>query len=274
MEVHMGAIGTTKDTDSKGTNRFGMTFLALFGLGLLGVLSLIPSVVNQLDILPPELADLSAPVAVLISLANSMVLLAISVAVGTLLAHRVGLRSLVAEYVRSRRAVWPQLRPYMLKAGALGLLYSVILLVLDHLIDPFAGTELAVRTLSVSDIVIQLVAGVFYGGILEEIMLRWGFMTLLVWLGWRFIQRREGLPKPFLVWSAIIIAAVLFGIGHLPAMAALIELTPLIIFRTVLLNALGGLIFGWLFWKHNLETAMVSHAAVHVGLFVANLIMM
>jgi membrane protease YdiL (CAAX protease family) len=40
--------------------------------------------------------------------------------------------------------------------------------------------------------------------------------------------------------------------------------------RTVLLNALGGVLFGWLFWRRSLEVAMVAHAAFHVGLFVLN----
>lgn len=260
--------------NSAGNIRFVRTFFALFGLGLLGVLSMIPSIIGQLDILPPELADLSAPVAVLISLANIIILLAISVAVGTLLAHRVGFRSLVADCVRKKQAVWPGLKPHIGKAVMLGIIYAGVLLVLEHLINPFAGTELAERTVSTGDIFMQLVAGIFYGGILEELMLRWGFMTLLIWIGWRFIQRKDALPKPVLVWSAIFIAAIVFGIAHLPAMASMVELTPLIIFRTIFLNALGGVIFGWLFWRHNLETAMVSHAAVHVGLFVANLFML
>ena len=77
-----------------------------------------------------------------------------------------------------------------------------------------------------------------------------------------------------MVWTAIVLAALLFGIAHLPAMAALVALTPLIVIRTVLLNALGGLLFGWLFWQRSLEVAMVAHAAFHVGLFVLNVAVM
>ncbi len=83
-------------------------------------------------------------------------------------------------------------------------------------------------------------------------------------------MRRPPKRRPRLVWAAIILAAVLFGLGHLPALAGMVTLTPLIVFRTVLLNALGGLLFGWLFWRRNLETAIVAHAAGHVGFFVIN----
>jgi membrane protease YdiL (CAAX protease family) len=41
-----------------------------------------------------------------------------------------------------------------------------------------------------------------------------------------------------------------------------------------MLNAAGGILFGWLFWRRNLETAMVSHAAVHVAFFVMNAVLL
>lgn len=265
----------TRTTDNAraegpGKTHFGKTFLALFGLGLLGVLSMIPTVIGQLDALPPELADLPAPVAAALSLASPAVLLAISVAVGTLVAHRVGLRSLVAERVRQGSPIWPDLRPHIPMAFAAGIVFSLVLVGLDQLIDPFADTELLAELVGEVDLPGNLLVGLFYGGIVEELLLRWGIMSLLVWIGWRFLQRGEGSPRPALVWTAIALTALLFGIGHLPAMATIIPLTPLIVFRTVVLNALGGLLFGWLFWKRNLEVAMVAHAATHVGIFAIN----
>jgi hypothetical protein len=251
--------------------RFGKTFLALFGLGLLGVLSLIPLIMTQLDALPPEMAAMPTPVVVLLSLLNPIILLAIAVAVGTLLAHRVGLRSLVAEKVRVGTAVWPNLRPHLPLAFVSGLVFSIIVLGLDQLMDPFANAEMIGEMPNEGNPFAQLLLGLLYGGITEELLLRWGFMSLLTWLGWRVLQRGQGVPRPAIMWAAIILAAILFGVGHLPALAAIVVLTPLLIFRTILLNALGGLLFGWLFWRRNLETAMVAHAAGHVGFFIVNM---
>lgn len=252
--------------------RFGKTFLALFGLGLLGVLSLIPLIMTQLDALPPEMAAMPTPVVVLLSLLNPAILLAIAVAVGTPLAHRVGLRSLVAEKVRVGTAVWPNLRPHLPLAFVSGLIFAVVVVGLDRLMDPFANAEMIGEMPNEGNPFAQLLLGLFYGGITEELLLRWGVMSLLVWLGWRVLQRGKGTPRPVLMWAAIILAAILFGIGHLPALAGIVVLTPLLIFRTILLNALGGLIFGWLFWRRNLETAMVAHAATHVGFFIITMV--
>jgi membrane protease YdiL (CAAX protease family) len=64
---------------------------------------------------------------------------------------------------------------------------------------------------------------------------------------------------------AIALAAVMFAVGHLPVMAAQLDLTPAIVLRTLVLNSIAGLLYGWLFWRHHLEAAMVAHASTHMG---------
>lgn len=59
-----------------------------------------------------------------------------------------------------------------------------------------------------------------YGGIAEEIQIRLFVMSFLVWLG-RFISRTlDGKQTNVVIWMANILAAVLFGLGHLPALSA------------------------------------------------------
>jgi membrane protease YdiL (CAAX protease family) len=250
---------------------FGKTLLALWALGLPGILSLIPMIIGQMDALPPELVEMPPVLLIALSLLNPLILLLIAVVIGNLLAHRVGLRSLVAERVSRGALIWPQLRPHIPLALGIGILFAFVVLGLDALMNPFEGTDLAVaEPATLPGLLSQLLLGLLYGGIVEELLLRWGVMSLLVWIGWRIFQRGQGQAHPVLVWVAITLAAVLFGIGHLPAMASLVELTPLIIFRTILLNALGGMIFGWLYWRRSLEVAMAAHAAGHIGFFIVN----
>jgi len=253
---------------------FGKTLFALCALALPGILSLIPVVMGQIEALPldalGELADMPPALVVAVSLINPLILLLIAVVIGNLLAPRVGLRSLVAEKVSHGTPIWPQLRPYIPMAFGIGVLFAFVVLGLDQLMNPFADTDLVVEPATLPALFSQLLLGLLYGGIVEELLLRWGVMSLLVWIGWRLFQRRQDQVHPVLAWAAITLAAILFGVGHLPAMASLVELTPLIIFRTILLNSLGGVVFGWLYWKRNLEVAMVAHAAGHVGFFIIN----
>jgi len=108
----------------------------------------------------------------------------------------------------------------------------------------------------------------FYGGIAEEIQLRLFAMSLLAWLG-SFISRTpEGKPTKAILWIANILAAVLFGIGHFQAVALYVPLTALVIFRTLLLNGVGGVIWGWLYQTRGLESAMISHFTADIVLHV------
>lgn len=176
--------------------RFGKTFLALFGLGLLGVLTLIPMIMTQLEALPPELTELPTLVVALLSLLNPTILLAIAVTIGVLLAHRIGLRSLVTERVRLGSAVWPNLRPHITLAFGAGLIFAIVVLGLNQLMNPFANAEIIGEMPNEGNPFMQLLPGLLYGGITEELLLRWGMMSLLAWLGWRVFQRGEGTPRP------------------------------------------------------------------------------
>jgi membrane protease YdiL (CAAX protease family) len=89
-------------------------------------------------------------------------------------------------------------------------------------------------------------------------------VTFVAWLGWRLAGRRAAGPGPAVMWTAIAVAALLFGAGHLLALGMLVPLTAALVLRTVLLNALAGLVYGWLYWRRSLEAAMVAHATAHV----------
>jgi hypothetical protein len=108
---------------------------------------------------------------------------------------------------------------------------------------------------------------VFYGGVVEEILMRLFFMTLLVWLLAKLFAK-EKVPDT-LYWIGILLSAFLFGIGHLPLAGEVFGvLTPPVILRTLLANGLLAVLFGYLYWKKGLEYAMISHMTADVMLHV------
>lgn len=109
------------------------------------------------------------------------------------------------------------------------------------------------------------VQGVLYGGLTEELWLRWGALSGLVFLVWRLILRRDGVPPAALVWSLAGVVAVLFGLGHLPALGIQAELFPLMVTRVVILNGLVGILYGAVYYLRSLEAAMMAHACTHVA---------
>jgi hypothetical protein len=101
--------------------------------------------------------------------------------------------------------------------------------------------------------------------ITEETLFRLFGLSLLSWLGGLFFHDPDGRPKLAVLWVANILLALAFGAAHLQTTAAIgTPLNTLVITRTIVLNSLGGLAFGWLFWTFGLECAMLAHFLTNV----------
>ena len=111
---------------------------------------------------------------------------------------------------------------------------------------------------------IYIIAAVIYGGVIEEVMLRLFMMTLAAFILHIIFERKKQEYSKGILTTANIIAALLFAAGHLPATAAMMELTPMIIFRCFLLNGGFGLLFGRLYRKYGLRYSMLAHAGCHI----------
>ncbi|MGB8622184.1 MAG: CPBP family glutamic-type intramembrane protease [Paracoccaceae bacterium] len=236
--------------------RFFVPFFVWLCLGSLGLVALALSqdinALRELGVFP----DVSDHVLRAMIVVQPFILLVAGVGAGVALGERVGLRSWVT--ARLRGDLPPMMHVSSLALAALlGFGTGAVVVVLDRVFAPWIGLP---SVASLPDMGTALVA-ISYGGITEELMLRYGLMTLLVWVGARVWTT---LP-PRLYFGASLVSAFLFGAGHLPAMAALIPLTPIVILRTVGLNALLGLAFGLLFWRRGLEHAMVAHVATHLA---------
>jgi membrane protease YdiL (CAAX protease family) len=150
----------------------------------------------------------------------------------------------------------------------LGGIFSALILAINLLVSPYLPEVLrqpVLPALSIGGKLIELGKGAssaFYGGIVEELLLRWGLLAAFAAL-----FKKLGANPLATFWCANASSALVFGAGHLPAVAMLgAALTPLVIGYVVLANALAGLVCGWLFWRRGLETAMVAHAAGDVCL--------
>lgn len=106
----------------------------------------------------------------------------------------------------------------------------------------------------------------FYGGIAEEILLRLFLMTFFIWISTKLFRNNK--PKSTSIIVSILLSAVIFGLGHLPITASITEIDALIIGRAIVLNGIGGVVFGWLFWNKGLESAMIAHFTTDIFLLV------
>jgi membrane protease YdiL (CAAX protease family) len=215
-----------------------------------------------LELMPELRSKITVPLAVLVPLQalQGGVFLGLFALVGLRMGQRAGLDApwLRALLTRRPRPIVPWARSLLV-----GFLVGAVMAGILLLVDPYLPPPL--HPLPKIGAWNGLLAS-FYGGIGEEVLLRLFVMTLLVWLVAR-LRRRS--PGAALYWSAVVVAALLFGAGHLPAAAGFFPLTPVVVLDFVLVNALGGVVFGWLYWRHGLEAAMCAHFGADLALHVA-----
>ncbi len=97
--------------------------------------------------------------------------------------------------------------------------------------------------------------GSLYGSINEEIALRLFLLSLLYWP----LSKLFPSYRPLNLWVATSIAALLFGMAHLPALFEIMTPDATSITRVLFLNGIAGLALGWLYWSQSIWAAMVAH---------------
>jgi len=100
----------------------------------------------------------------------------------------------------------------------------------------------------------------------EETWIRLGVMTILAWAGARLLGHSE--IRPIVAWPANVLAALAFGLIHLPILVQNGLATPSTITATLLGNGIVGVLCGWLYWRRSLVAAILAHFAVDLVLHV------
>ena len=229
--------------------------LILWTFGAIGCASLL---LAPLELIQPPQIDLGPLAFRALSLVNPMILLTLMVALGTWLAPRAGLDAPLFRAWLQRDPMMPIAQRQIGSALLVGIVAAMILLLFGRLTEAwFAGTVAARFDM-------PLLPKLLYGGITEEILSRWGLMTLFVWL----LLKMRVSGAPAYVGGAII-AAFLFAAGHLPMLAILVGMPTAPMVAAVLAgNFVPGFLFGLLFWKRGLESAMMAHALAHLAAWI------
>jgi membrane protease YdiL (CAAX protease family) len=108
----------------------------------------------------------------------------------------------------------------------------------------------------------------FYGGVVEEVLTRLFLLSLFAWLGVKMFQQQKERLAPATFWIANLLAAILFGLGHLPAASRIMQITPEVVVLALVMNGIAAVAFGYLYWKRGLEAAMIAHFSADFLLYV------
>jgi membrane protease YdiL (CAAX protease family) len=236
--------------------------LIIFGLGLIGVLSMLTMEVPLQPEAEEVLKNLTPIQKKLLILINPTIMLMISVIIGIVLFKKVNLKAPIIERIVgfANKVNYSS----MLRSGVLGGIISGILLSLVGLLfNPILPNEFLQLGESIKP---TLAARLLYGGLTEEILMRFGLMTLIVWIASKLFRS----TKPIVYWAGITISSLLFALGHFPVAYQAVDNPSTGLLTYILLgNTIGGILFGWLYWKKGLESAFLAHIFAHIIMITA-----
>ncbi len=244
-------------------------FLVIWILCFMSVIAILPYVLTTQGEL---LALIPIPLALLLPLqvlANG-VQFAVFIFLGLRFSEKVGLRIPILENMLSSERENRYLGGPLLISLLSGVVTGLVIFVFDvllaqtigniELLKPYPGQE--------TPPLWQTILALPYGATAEEVAMRLCAMSIFAWVFLRIKPDDDGRPTAAGMWLSIIIAAVLFGVSHLPTVLFFADLSIAHILRIVFLNAIGGIVFGFMFWRSGLEYAMLSHFGMDVVLHI------
>jgi hypothetical protein len=241
------------------------TILLLWLVGVAAAASILPALPGIVS----QIGDAELPVSMgmiqLVSLLQTSVLIAIAVVIGTLLSPKVGLAAPAFQALINRQPVAEKLLPQLAPGLLGGVIGGVLILGIAALLTPQLPADF---TNAAEQLSLPLYSRVFYGGITEEILMRWGVMTLTVWLLSKVITGKTGQIQPACFILGIVLSSLLFAAGHLPLVSILTDnITAPLLAYILIANSLFGLVAGYLYWKQGLEAAVIAHIVAHLVMY-------
>jgi hypothetical protein len=240
------------------------TFAVLYAGALLGAVAIAP---YSLRLIEHSGRPISPSRFLLLSLAQNAALFGVVIALGLLVARAVGFGAPYVEAALGGRPPDNSIGEMLVWSLGLGGAGGALLLTIDLILIPHLP---ALLTLARKTSLWENFTASFYGGLNEELVFRLLGLSGMAWLLSRVWHTPSGRPTDATLWSANLIMAVVFGLGHLPAALAIARsITPLLVGRTLVLNVPIALICGWLLWQFGIEAAIAAHFTAdlvyHVG---------
>jgi len=245
-------------------------FVILLGAAAAGVVCVMPYTLELTgDVFKKAQERIHQPMWVLVLLQSvqGIMLVGLAAGLGLLISARIGLGAPLLEGLLAGKGVSEEALAMIAPALILGIASSTVVMVLEITVF-WPRLPSAIRNnVPIPKLWKRFLAS-FYGAIDEEILLRLFLLSLLAWLIGFAWHLPSGRPTVGALWIANIIAALVFGLGHLPATAALTKLTPLLLWRAIVLNGIVGVATGYLFWQYGLEAAMLAHFSADIVIHI------
>ena len=191
---------------------------------------------------------------VLTSLTRPLLLGVIAVYFGHRYANLVKLRSLLTEKMEDK----PAANKYTLKDSVPFIVSAAAIIALLELSFDFIFQnwlpEIFQPQFSVPTIA-QALSSVFYAGLAQEMLLRFGVMTAIIYV----LSSQGKMITEMHYYIGIVFTAILYAFSQYNTILGYVDFSFVLILRILLLSGLAGILYGWLYKTFHFEAAVLSH---------------
>lgn len=203
---------------------------------------------------------------VLTSLIQPLLLGIIAIYFGHRYASKVKLRSILTEKIENRQPV----NNYTLKDSVPFIVSSAVIVALFELSFDFIFQnwlpEIFQPQFSVPTIA-QTMSSLFYSGVAQEMLLRWGVMTAIIYV----LSTQGKRITEMHYYIGIVFTAVLYAFSQYNNIFGYVDLSFVLILRILLLSGLAGILYGWIYKTFHFEAAVLSHVLANTIIILANI---
>ena len=213
------------------------TFYGVWLISIIGGLSVLPYA-YYLNLIP---ASTSFAHVLLASIANTAIMYGVLLFFSYLLLQRVGIK--------------PFAQSFFQQVNGLSIMSGVTVgLILVGLNKFFFKSSALAQSAIIPPLWTRVMASL-YGAINEEVLCRLFLLTLMYFVLNKCFAKRE----PLIMWGAITLSALFFGIAHLPAAFKIISPSLFEVSRILLLNGIAGIAFGYLYCTRGFWSGVIAH---------------
>ena len=193
---------------------------------------------------------------------QTLVMVLVMSIAGSILSLRTGLNAPLLEALLKGSSVLSSFQSILLPTLLYSILGIVIFLVLYYGIVESILDSHSFQVMAKVRGAIGVDGCVLYGGIVEEVIARWGLLNLIVFFAILF-----GIANNYIIiWIAIVLSGIVFGVGQIPVyLAAGCLSSRRLIYSLILLYLWQSIIFGFIFWHYGLFSSMLAHMLFHIG---------
>lgn len=186
-------------------------------------------------------------------------------------ATRVNLRSLTNEWIGDSNTTVEDEKKYTLKDSIpFVVIFAIFLTILNLGFDVVFQNwlpEIYHPNFSIPNLN-QIFSNILYNGIGQEILLRWGIMTTIIYV----LSSRGKELNHWIYVVGIVFTSILYAFAQYNSASTLADFHFILVLRILLLNGLDGVLFGWLYYKFHFEAAVLSHVLVNVLIILGNIL--